>query len=97
MRLYMAVTADKYELPLAVADSSRELAEIMGVSPSCVFHKIEKTARVKHKRGREPWSVVVVDIEPEEPCPCDSCPRNCNYYLCARAATWAKQQWRIKR
>ena len=28
--LYMAVTADKYELPCFVADSGRELAKIVG-------------------------------------------------------------------
>lgn len=29
--LYMAVTKDKYELPIAVADSPAELAEMIGV------------------------------------------------------------------
>lgn len=28
--LWLAVEADKYELPLAVADSARELGEMMG-------------------------------------------------------------------
>lgn len=36
MTLYMRVTSDKYELPLAVADSKRELAEIQGLSVSAV-------------------------------------------------------------
>lgn len=30
MKLYMYTTLDKYELPLAVADSPRELAEMTG-------------------------------------------------------------------
>ncbi len=30
MKLYLAVTADRYELPLAVAGSARELAEMTG-------------------------------------------------------------------
>jgi len=29
--VYMAVTKDKYELPLFVADSTKELAEMMGL------------------------------------------------------------------
>lgn len=29
--LYVATTHDKYELPIAVADSTRELAEMLGV------------------------------------------------------------------
>ena len=33
MYIWMMVTRDKYELPLAIADTSRELAELTG------FHK----------------------------------------------------------
>lgn len=29
--LYMATTKDKYELPIAVADSTKELAEMLGM------------------------------------------------------------------
>lgn len=36
MTLYMRVTSDKYELPIAVADSKRELAEMQGLTPSTV-------------------------------------------------------------
>lgn len=32
MKLYTKTTNDKYELPLAVADSKRELAEMLGQS-----------------------------------------------------------------
>ena len=34
--LYMKVTKDKYELPLAVADSQKELAELLGVKLNVV-------------------------------------------------------------
>lgn len=36
MTLYVKTTADKYRLPLAVADSKRELAEMLGISPESV-------------------------------------------------------------
>lgn len=36
MTLYMKVTKDKYELPIAVAGSTRELALMLGVTPNCV-------------------------------------------------------------
>ena len=36
MTLYMKVTKDKYELPIAVAGSTKELALMLGVSPNCV-------------------------------------------------------------
>lgn len=34
---YMLVTKDKYELPLAIADSAEELAKIIGVSKNYVY------------------------------------------------------------
>lgn len=34
---WMAVTPDEYELPLAVAQSSGELAEMLGMSPGAVL------------------------------------------------------------
>lgn len=34
--LYLAVTADRYELPVAVAGSVAELAEMMGASPKVI-------------------------------------------------------------
>ena len=33
----MAVTADRYELPLAVAETSAELARLLGISQSTVL------------------------------------------------------------
>lgn len=40
--LYMAVTADRYELPLAVADSPRELAKIVGIPAKTINEMICK-------------------------------------------------------
>lgn len=34
--LWLAVTADEYELPLAVADTAKELGEMLGISDSTV-------------------------------------------------------------
>lgn len=42
MTVYEKVTRDKYELPLAVADSERELARILGISVSAVSHGLKK-------------------------------------------------------
>lgn len=35
--IWMAVTADQYELPLAVADTAPELAKILGISKRAVW------------------------------------------------------------
>ena len=34
--LWMAVEADEYELPLAVADTAREIAELFDTTAGCV-------------------------------------------------------------
>ena len=40
MKLYTAVTPDQYELPLAVADSMRELASILRVAQRTLYNKM---------------------------------------------------------
>ena len=42
MNLYMAVTADKYELPLYVAKSVEELSDKYGLTPGNIRSKISK-------------------------------------------------------
>lgn len=37
MNIWIAVTGDKYELPYAVADSSEELAKLIGATASGVW------------------------------------------------------------
>lgn len=40
--LYMAVTADDYELPIAVEDSAIDLANKLGIDPISVYNSINK-------------------------------------------------------
>lgn len=42
MPMYMAVTADKYELPLFVADTVWEMAKHFGVTENTVYSSISK-------------------------------------------------------
>ena len=46
MTLYIKVTKDRYELPVAVADTKSDLARLLGVDPSTVTcglkRKVEK-------------------------------------------------------
>lgn len=37
MYVWMAVTPDEYELPIAVADSALELAQMMGTTETAIF------------------------------------------------------------
>lgn len=47
--LYMEVTKDKYELPLAVADSPWELAKMRGVSVYTILHACDPRYQRKSK------------------------------------------------
>lgn len=61
MKLYLKVTKDRYELPLAVADSPRELAKMIGVSRDTI-----NTALSKVKAGEVRNSTYkIVEVEDE--------------------------------
>lgn len=47
--IYMLITRDKYELPLAVADSKKELGKMLGVSPTTIANSISRSRKDGHK------------------------------------------------
>ena len=47
--IFMLVTKDKYELPLAVADTRKELGKILGVSPVTIANSIVRSRKDGHK------------------------------------------------
>ena len=57
MTLYLKVTKDKYELPVAVADSKKELARMLGRYESGIYRAF--------KEGRESC-YVQVEVEDDE-------------------------------
>ncbi len=62
MVIWMEVTRDRYELPVAVADTARELAEIVGVKKQGICKAVMKARRNEVKRVR----FVKVEVEDEE-------------------------------
>ena len=50
--LYMWVTLDKYELPLFVADSPAELAEVCGVRPDTIYTMVSRYSHGKIPRSQ---------------------------------------------
>ena len=49
--IWMEVTPDKYELPVAVADSLGALAKLRGVTPAAISHSVHKFGdRSKYRR-----------------------------------------------
>ena len=57
MTLYLKVTKDKYELPVAVADSKKELARILGLYPSGLYRAFKESRKSCY---------VAVEVEDEE-------------------------------
>lgn len=47
--VWLKVTADRYELPLAVADTGEELARVCGTSPNNVYSTMSKAKRLGHR------------------------------------------------
>lgn len=49
---YMTVTTDKYELPIIVAESARELAEKLGIKESTVYSTIDldRSGKIKTQK-----------------------------------------------
>lgn len=58
MRIYVQVTPDEYELPVAVADSPEELAEITGHTVGTI-----KTTISKRKNGKRKGKFLYVEVE----------------------------------
>ncbi|MBQ1572508.1 MAG: hypothetical protein IIZ78_15370 [Clostridiales bacterium] len=55
MKIYMRVTEDEYELPIAVADSQTELAQMVGVSRNSIASALchQRAGSTKHSVYKE--------------------------------------------
>lgn len=42
-KLYIAISKDEYELPIAVADTPTELARMIGVSRKTIYNQMSRT------------------------------------------------------
>ena len=58
MFVYMKTTTDKYELPIFVADTAKELAEMVGTTVGCVYSSISKK--------RKGWAKVEIGEDENE-------------------------------
>ena len=61
VKVYMQVSQDRFQLPLAVASSAQELSKITGKSKDTIYHAVW---RWKMGRIQKP-SFITVDIEEE--------------------------------
>ena len=58
--VWMAVTADKYELPIVIKDTARELAEYLGLSTETVYKSSRLSGLNGSYSGRK---IISVNIE----------------------------------
>lgn len=66
MTLYMLVTADKYELPLAVRDNVGEIATLIGRLKYDVYHTISKKNVSQDTYNGFHYKIIKVVIDDEE-------------------------------
>lgn len=52
MKIYMMVTNDKYELPMCIADSPKELSEMSGYPANTIYCMMSKYKHGKIKFSR---------------------------------------------
>lgn len=68
MKIWLAVTQDKFEFPVAIADSARELAQMVGVKPITILSSVSRSRKCTRKtnRGiRRKYFVVEVEDDDE--------------------------------
>jgi len=59
--VFMEVTPDKYELPVAVADSAYELAALRGVCVTNIFHAVNRSGNYRQAKKSKYIKVWVED------------------------------------
>lgn len=60
MTVYMKVTKDKYELPLIIADSVKELAERLNINPNNISSSL---SHAKHRGHYSPYRKIEIEDE----------------------------------
>lgn len=66
MRLYMLVTADRYELPLAVRDSVGEIADLIGRSKYDVYATISKHQVSQGTYNGFKYKIIKIEVDDDE-------------------------------
>ena len=64
MKVWMKVTDDELELPIAVANSAKELAQILGIEKQTIYAAISRFR--SGERGYCPYRVVEIEEEDDD-------------------------------
>lgn len=66
MKAYMLITADQYELPLAVRDTVGEIADLLGRLKHDVLATISKKQVSKYPYNGFKYRIIKVEIDEED-------------------------------
>lgn len=66
MTLYLLVTADKYELPLAVCDSAGEVAELLGRVRGDIYSTISRKLVSQETFNGHKFRIIKVEVDDED-------------------------------
>ena len=66
MRLFAIVTADEYELPLAVRDTLGEIADLIGRSKHDIPHTIRHNQVSQQPYNGHKYKIIRIDIDDTE-------------------------------
>lgn len=66
MRVYLIITADKYELPLAVRDNVGEIADLLGKLKYDVYASISRKQVSQKKYNGFHYKIIQVEIDEED-------------------------------
>lgn len=66
MRVYMLVTADEYELPLAVRDTVVEIAKLLGRQTNEIYKALSRKAVSQDTYNGFRCKIIKVDIDEED-------------------------------
>ena len=69
MTLYMVITADEYELPLAVSTKAQEIADLLGRSKADIFSAISRNRQSMYTHNGHKYRIIKIEAE-EEDTPC---------------------------
>lgn len=69
MTLYMVITADEYELPLAVSTKAQEIADLLGRTKYEVFSAVSRKQVSQQRYSGHRYRIIKIEVGEEEP-PC---------------------------
>lgn len=66
MKLYMLITADEYELPIAVRDTVDEIANLIGRNKYDVYSTISRKSASQQTYNGFKYKIIKVDVDEED-------------------------------